>query len=169
MTYTIPHAETIRDLHGAVKGLTSGFGSYEISEKDWRPADIGVLSLTVNGKLIPEVQMVVPRFQSDELGRKLASNFAKSLPMQDHRAVISAHFTVSPDFSTTKPNYGKSFGTSYANYLREDTKKSKASKTIDLQRRQKKIKAEKERLKKLREIGNVKIPKDTINNLFKLI
>lgn len=150
-----------------VKGLTSGFGSYELEERDWRAADLGVLSICVNGKLIPELQMIVQRDQSDDLGRKMAKTFAQSLPMQDHRAAISAHFTSSPKFSTGQ--FGKGFGTSYANYRREDTTKSKAGKQIDLQRRQKKIIAEKDRLKKLREIGNVKIPKDTITNIFRII
>jgi translation elongation factor EF-4 len=68
-----------------------------------------------------------------------------------------------------KDDYGKGFGTCYTNFKREDTKKSKASKTIDLQRRQKLILAEKERLKNLRKVGNVLLPKDAIKNLFKLI
>ena len=55
------------------------------------------------------------------------------------------------------------------NFLRKDTQKSKAGKQIDLQRRQKKIKEEKDRLKNLRQIGNVKIPKDTITNVYKMI
>ena len=55
------------------------------------------------------------------------------------------------------------------NFVRKDTQKSKAGKQIDLQRRQKKIKAEKDRLTELRKIGNVKMPKDTITNLYKMI
>ena len=55
------------------------------------------------------------------------------------------------------------------NFVRKDTQKSKAGKQIDLQRRQKKIKAEKDRLTELRKIGNIKMPKDTITNLYKMI
>jgi len=110
--------------------------------------------------------MVVPRHLAEETGRKVATKFAKDLPMQDHKAVVSAHLSVSPNFA--KGQFGKSFCSKNTNFRREDTKKVD-SKVIDLQRRQKKIAAEKDRLKKLREIGNVKIPKEVITNLYRII
>ena len=43
LKFVLPNAETIRDLHGTVKSLTSGFGSYEMEDRDWRPVDLVVL------------------------------------------------------------------------------------------------------------------------------
>jgi translation elongation factor EF-4 len=71
-----------------VKSLTSGFGSYELEEKDWRPVAIVVLSICINRKLIPELQLIVNRETAEELGRKIVKQFAQSLPMQDHKVIL---------------------------------------------------------------------------------
>jgi len=165
--YEIPHSETIRNFHGVLKGATSGFGSFELEELDWRPAELVVLSISINSKIVPELQMITHKHSAEALGRKLTKEFADLLPMQDHKAAISAHITAEPD--RQRGFWGSAFGTKSPNFKREDTTRSKANKKIDLQRRQKKIKAEKERLEKLRQIGNVKVPKDAITSLFSLI
>ena len=165
--YEIPHSETIRNFHGVLKGATSGFGSFELEELDWRPAELVVLSISINSKVVPELQMITHKHSAEALGRKLTKEFADLLPMQDHKAAISAHITADPD--QQRGFWGSAFGTKSPNFKREDTTRSKANKKIDLQRRQKKIKAEKERLEKLRQIGNVKVPKDAITSLFSLI
>ena len=52
--------------------------------------------------------MVVPKHLAEPIGRKIAPAFAKSLPIQDHKAIVSAHITNSPDFIKNK--FGKGFG-----------------------------------------------------------
>ncbi|CAG5113666.1 Oidioi.mRNA.OKI2018_I69.chr2.g7756.t1.cds [Oikopleura dioica] len=138
-----------------------------ISPVEYSPAILSAVEERRGSYVVPELQMITHKHSAEALGRKLTKEFVELLPMQDHKASVSAHITADPD--QQRGFWGSSFGTRHTNYRREDTTRSKANKKIDLQRRQKKIKAEKDRLEKLRQIGNVKVPKDAITSLFSLI
>ena len=69
LTYELPLAEVIYDLHDKLKSATRGYGTMDYEVIGYRPADLVRLDILVNGKRVDALSFICDRFDADRRGR----------------------------------------------------------------------------------------------------
>ena len=90
LTYDIPLAEVVYDLHDKIKSCTRGYGTLDYEMVGYEPADLCRLDILVNGKRVDALSAVCNRADSDRRGRAVAKRLKKEIERHMFEVAVQA-------------------------------------------------------------------------------
>ncbi len=153
MKYQLPLNEVATDFYDALKSLSSGYASFDYEEAGYEPADLVKLDILLNSRPIDALSAIVHRDNAQRIGRELAENLRKIIHRQLFEVVIQAAIgskilareSISP---MRKDVIAKCYGG-------------------DVTRKNKLLDKQKEGKKKMKQVGNVEVPKEAFVAMLK--
>ena len=90
LSYEMPLAEMIVDLHDRLKSATRGYGSLDYTFDGYRPGDLVRLDILVNKEPVDALALIVHRDQAQEKGSLLVRKMKEVIPRQLFKVPIQA-------------------------------------------------------------------------------
>lgn len=151
LTFEIPLAEIMTDFHDQLKSISQGFASFSYEVKGYQESNLVKMEVLVAGEPKPSLAKIVHRDQAQPRGRKTLKKLKELLPRQNFAQKLQAR---------VKGNV----------IAREDIPALKKDVTEglyggDYSRKKKLLKNQRERKKKMKERGQVEIPKEVYQKL----
>lgn len=154
MKFRLPLSEVIVDFHDQLKLLTSGYASFDYEDRGYQPGKLVKICFHLNQKPVEEFSRIVHIARANSVGREVALKLQELVPRQQF--LISVQAMVGSKCIARENIKG---------YRKDVTQKLKYG--GDMGRRKKLLDNQKEGKKKMRAIGNIKIPHDTYVKLLK--
>jgi GTP-binding protein LepA len=144
LTYDIPLAEVIYDLHDKLKSATRGYGTMDYEITGYEPADLVRLDILVNNKRVDALSVICDRRDSDRRGRAVVKKLKEEIDRHMFEVALQAAVGTRIIARETKPAMRKNV-----------TAKCYGG---DISRKKKLWAKQKEGKKRMKSIGNVDIP-----------
>ena len=144
LTYDIPLAEVIYDLHDKLKSATRGYGTMDYEVTGYEQADLVRLDMLVNNKRVDALSIICDRRDADRRGRAVAKKLKEEIERHMFEVAIQAAVGTRIIARETKPAMRKNV-----------TAKCYGG---DISRKKKLWAKQKEGKKRMKSIGNVDIP-----------
>ncbi len=152
LTFSMPLAEIVFDFYDKLKSSTRGYASFDYHPLDYRKSDLIKLDLKLNGEPVDALTALVHRSKADSVGRKICKKLKEILPQ--HQFVIAIQAAIG----------GKIIARETISAMRKDvTAKCYGG---DISRKRKLL--EKQKKKKMRQIGTVDVPQKAFLDVLKL-
>ena len=90
LTYDLPLAEVIYDLHDRLKSVTRGYGTMDYELKGYEPADLARLDILVNGKRVDALSVICNRADSDRRGRSVVKKLKNEIDRHMFEVAVQA-------------------------------------------------------------------------------
>ena len=90
LTYDLPLAEVIYDLHDKLKSATRGYGSMDYELLGYFPADLVKLDMLVNGKCVDALSVICHRADADRRGRAVAKKLKDEIERHMFEVAVQA-------------------------------------------------------------------------------
>jgi GTP-binding protein LepA len=143
LTYDIPLAEVIYDLHDKIKSSTRGYGTLDYEMVGYEPADLCRLDIMVNGNRVDALSIVCNRADADRRGRAVAKKLKAEIERHMFEVAVQAAIGSRVIARETVPAMRKNV-----------TAKCYGG---DITRKRKLLQKQKEGKKRMKAIGNVEI------------
>lgn len=143
LTYNIPLAEVIYDLHDKIKSCTRGYGTLDYEMVGYEPADLCRLDIIVNGSRVDALSVVCHRADADRRGRAVAKRLKAEIERHMFEVAVQAAIGSRVIARETVPAMRKNV-----------TAKCYGG---DVSRKKKLLQKQKEGKKRMKAIGNVEI------------
>ncbi|MEM9589216.1 MAG: translation elongation factor 4 [Planctomycetota bacterium] len=143
LTYDIPLAEVVYDLHDKIKSCTRGYGTLDYEMVGYEPADLCRLDILVNGKRVDALSVVCNKADSDRRGRAVAKRLKKEIERHMFEVAVQAAIGSRVIARETVPAMRKNV-----------TAKCYGG---DITRKRKLLQKQKEGKKRMKAVGNVEI------------
>ncbi len=143
LTYHIPLAEVVYDLHDKIKSCTRGYGTLDYEMVGYEPADLCRLDILVNGKRVDALSVVCNKADADRRGRAVAKTLKKEIERHMFEVAVQAAIGSRVIARETVPAMRKNV-----------TAKCYGG---DITRKRKLLQKQKEGKKRMKAIGNVEI------------
>ncbi|TWU15578.1 translation elongation factor 4 [Allorhodopirellula heiligendammensis] len=143
LTYNIPLAEVIYDLHDKIKSCTRGYGTLDYEMVGYEPADLCRLDILVNGNRVDALSVVCHRADADRRGRAVAKKLKAEIERHMFEVAVQAAVGSRVIARETVPAMRKNV-----------TAKCYGG---DVSRKRKLLQKQKEGKKRMKAIGNVEI------------
>ena len=143
LTYDIPLAEVVYDLHDRLKSCTRGYGTLDYEMVGYEPADLCRLDILVNGKRVDALSVVCNKADADRRGRAVAKTLKKEIERHMFEVAVQAAIGSRVIARETVPAMRKNV-----------TAKCYGG---DITRKRKLLQKQKEGKKRMKAIGNVEI------------
>lgn len=144
ITYDLPLAEVIYDLHDKLKSATRGYGTMDYELLGYQPADLVRLDILVNSKRVDALSVICDRGDSDRRGRAVVKKLKSEIDRHMFEVPIQAAIGTRIVARETKPAMRKNV-----------TAKCYGG---DISRKKKLWAKQKEGKKRMKSIGQVDIP-----------
>jgi len=142
----LPLNEILVDFNDRLKSITHGYGSMDYELGDYMPSDLVKMDILINGDPVDAFACIVHREKADGKGRQLCEKLAEIIPPQMFKVAIQAAIG------------GKVIARDNVREMRKDvTAKCYGG---DISRKRKLLDKQKEKKKKMKQIGKVSIPPD---------
>lgn len=143
--YKLPLNEVVFDFYDRLKSCTRGYASFDYEMVGHEESDLVRVNILINSEPVDAMAMIVHRSQADFRGRALCSRLKDLIPRQMFSVAIQAAIG------------GKIIARESISALRKDvTAKCYGG---DASRKRKLLDKQKKGKKKMREIGNIEVPK----------
>lgn len=90
LSVEMPLAEAIYDFYDTLKTITQGYASLDYRFLDYRPSDLVLVDILVNGEPVDALSIVVFRQKAREWGVKICDRLKDSIPRQQYKIAIQA-------------------------------------------------------------------------------
>lgn len=144
LTYDLPLAEVIYDLHDKLKSATRGYGTMDYELLGYQPADLVRMDILVNNKRVDALAVICDRRDADRRGRAVVKKLKDEIDRHMFEVPIQAAVGTRVLARETKPAMRKNV-----------TAKCYGG---DISRKKKLWAKQKEGKKRMKSIGNVDIP-----------
>ncbi|EGD77805.1 GTP-binding protein lepA [Salpingoeca rosetta] len=146
LQYKLPLAEVIENFYDQVKACSSGYATFDYEELGYEAADLVKLQLLLNGEPVDALSAIVHSSRGFPRGKALCKRLKETIPRQLFDIAIQASMK------------GRVVARETVKALRKDvTAKCYGG---DITRKRKLLQKQKEGKKKMRQIGNVQLPKE---------
>lgn len=90
VTYDLPLAEVIYDLHDKLKSVTRGYGTMDYEIVGYEPADLVRMDILVNGKKVDALSVICDRRDADRRGRAVVKKLKEEIDRHMFEVAIQA-------------------------------------------------------------------------------
>ncbi|MBW3596338.1 MAG: translation elongation factor 4 [Planctomycetes bacterium] len=90
LTYDLPLAEVIYDLHDKLKSATRGYGTMNYELLGYEPADLVRLDILVNGNKVDALSVICNRGDADRRGRAVVKKLAEEIDRHMFEIAVQA-------------------------------------------------------------------------------
>ncbi|GBG59271.1 hypothetical protein CBR_g32286 [Chara braunii] len=153
LKYRLPLREVVTDFYNQLKGLTSGYASFDYEEAGYQEADLVKMDVLLNGQPVDALSSIVHRSKAQRAGRELVGRLKKVIDRQMFEVTIQAAIAGKPIASETlsamrKNVLAKCYGG-------------------DVTRKRKLLEKQKEGKKRMKRIGSIDVPQEAFHQLLK--
>lgn len=90
VTYHLPLAEVIYDLHDKLKSATRGYGTMDYELTGYEPADLVRMDILVNGKKVDALSIICDRRDADRRGRAVVKKLKEEIDRHMFEIAVQA-------------------------------------------------------------------------------
>ena len=90
LTYDLPLAEVIYDMHDKLKSLTRGYGTMDYELLGYFPADLVRMDILVNGKRVDSLSVICNRHDAERRGRAVVKTLKQEISRHMFEVAVQA-------------------------------------------------------------------------------
>ena len=154
LSYNLPLAEVIYDLHDKLKSATRGYGTMDYEVIGYEPADLVRMDIMVNGNRVDALSIICDRRDSDRRGRSIVKKLKAEIERHMFEIAVQAAIGTRIIARESVPAMRKNV-----------TAKCYGG---DITRKRKLWEKQKEGKKRMKKIGKVDLPQEAFISILKV-